>query len=78
MARLPSFLETNHAHRANKPEGGSELELPLADNPSLFGKKDESEQSGEDDRGAPEDGVHPWTHVIERHGLRDLMNDVRQ
>jgi hypothetical protein len=77
-SRLPSFLKADDADGAEQTENGPDLKLPLANDPSFFGEKDQCEQSGEDDRGATEDSVDARSHVEERDGLSDLMDDIRQ
>lgn len=77
-SRFPSFLKTDDADRADQPEDGPDLKLPLADDPSFLREKDEREQCGEDNRGAAEDGVDAGPHVKKRDRLGDLVDDVRQ
>ncbi len=57
---------------------GADLELPLPDDAAFLREKNEGEQRGEDHRGTPEDRVDAGTHVVERHGLGDLVDDVRE
>ena len=77
-SRLPPFLKANDPDRADQPQDRADLKLPLTNDPSFLRKKDQREERGEDDRGAPENGVDAGAHVKKSDRLRDLVDDVRQ
>ena len=69
-------MKPKDADRADQTEKGSDLKLPLANDPSLFRKKDQGQQRGDDDRGTDENRVNARAHVEESDGLGDLVDDV--
>ncbi len=75
-AALSARLKPKDADGADQAEQGSDLKLPLADDPALLREKDQGQQRGDDDGGTDENRENARAHVKERNGLRDLMDDV--